>query len=200
MTLVQSRTLHLQRIVHENPFPSESTSQLSDLKERLEALEARPSSGSPSRHRNGTPEGITGKQEATLVRDVRNVIQPELDALNRAVRRYEKKATVLSLQTEARFNAMDTRLNDAISLAAAAAKHSNSQPGLIQWLAESIIDLVMLPFRGLFSLMLFPFRTALGLLQHKKLPERRSRSGRGARTSASYRSGSDRQPTRVSRR
>ena len=49
-------------------------------------------------------------------------IQPELDALNRAVRRYEKKATVLALQTEARLGAVDTRLDDAIALAAAAAK------------------------------------------------------------------------------
>ncbi|KAH6671583.1 hypothetical protein F5X68DRAFT_264831 [Plectosphaerella plurivora] len=197
MTLVQARTLHLQRLVSENPDLT-PPGQLSRLMERLEALEARPESSSPSRQRSGTPELYAAKQEH-LVRDVRNVIQPELDALNRAVRRYEKKATLLSMQTESRFNSLDARLNDALSLAAAAAKHSTS-PGFFQWAAESCMDAVMLPFKAFFSLILFPFRTILRLIQGKKLPERRSRSGRGSRSSNHVRSGGDRPPGRISRR
>lgn len=203
MTLVQARTLHLQRLVNENPFTGESAppAQLSRLLERIEALEAletRPESGSPARQRSGTPEMYANRQES-MVRDVRNLIQPDLDALNRAVRRYEKKATLLSLQTESRFNSVDARMNDALSLAAAAAKHSTS-PGFFQWVAESCIDAVMLPFKAFFTLILFPFRTILRLVQGKRLPERRSRSGRSSRSSNHARSGGDRPPARVSRR
>jgi hypothetical protein len=197
MTLVQARTLHLQRLVTENPDLA-PPGQLSRLLERLEALEAQADPGSPSRQRSGTPELYAAKQEH-MVRDVRNVIQPELDALNRAVRRYEKKATLLSLQTESRFNSLDARLNDALSLAAAAAKLSTS-PGFFQWAAESCVEAVMLPFKAFFSLILFPFRTMLRLIQGKKPSERRSKSGRGSRSSNHARSGGDRPPGRVSRR
>lgn len=170
MRLVQSRTLHLQRIIHENPYAGESTSpkQISQVLERLEALESQvgPNLPAPTTDR-GAQELAKAKQEAAMVRDVRQAIQPELDALNRAVRRYEKKATVQALQTESRFGLVDARLNDAIALAAAAAKNSAASPSAMQWLAEWAVGLVVLPFRAAFSLLMFPLRILVGLVSRK---------------------------------
>ncbi|KAM0334113.1 hypothetical protein ACHAQA_001133 [Verticillium albo-atrum] len=206
--LVQSRTLRLQRYVHENPFKqvSANASHIDMLQARIEALESRSAEagatpGTSTKQQNGTTEAATQKQQAALLRDVRNAIQPELDALNRAVRRYEKKATLLSMQTESRFGTLDTRLSDAIALAAAAAKNSAAQPSLLQWVAESVWDLCMMPFRALVSVLLLPFRTLLGLLKRtKRVPEKTPRSGRTSRSAGQSRSGSDRPPSRLSRR
>ncbi|KAM0281344.1 hypothetical protein ACHAQH_003612 [Verticillium albo-atrum] len=207
--LVQSRTLRLQRYVHENPYKqvSANTTHIDMLQERIEALEARPAAmaagatGASQEQQSGITGAAEQKQQAALLRDVRNAIQPELDALNRAVRRYEKKATVLAMQTESRFGQLDGRLSDAIALAAAAAKNSAAQPSLLQWLAESVWNICMLPFRALVSVLLLPFRTLLGLLKRKKrVPEKIPRSGRMPRPAGQSRSGSDRPPSRLSRR
>ncbi|KAI6781095.1 uncharacterized protein J7T54_003262 [Emericellopsis cladophorae] len=122
--LVQSRTLHLQRVVQKASQPSATSTRISELMTRLERLETQSSSLQEPEKENATKTADTWKQEAAMVRQVRNGIQPELDALNRAVRRYEKKATLLQMQTESRFTAMDGRLENAIALAAAAAKNS----------------------------------------------------------------------------
>ncbi|CRK30511.1 hypothetical protein BN1708_005167, partial [Verticillium longisporum] len=206
--LVQSRTLRLQRYVHENPYSqvAANSTHMATLQERIEALEARPASAaattagtSQKQQQNGAAEQ---KQQAALLRDVRNAIQPELDALNRAVRRYEKKATVLAMQTESRFAMLDARLGDAIALAAAAAKNSAAQPSLLRWLTESTWSLCMLPFRALTSVLLLPFRTLLGLLKRqKRAPDKTARSARSVRPSSGQsRSGSDRPLSRLSRR
>ncbi|KAL2754644.1 hypothetical protein ACRALDRAFT_1076269 [Sodiomyces alcalophilus JCM 7366] len=185
MRLVQSRTLHLQRIIHENPYAEKPTSPRpasEEVLERLEALESRLAPNPPAPTDRAASELAKAKQEAAMVRDVRQAIQPELDALNRAVRRYEKKATVQALQTDARFGVVDTRLNDAIALAAAAAKNSAPSPSLMQWLAESAVALVVLPFRALFSLLMLPYRTLIGLMSRKnRWSGKSSRSGRASK-------------------
>ncbi|KAL9944721.1 hypothetical protein ACHAQF_003412 [Verticillium nonalfalfae] len=205
--LVQSRTLRLQRYVHENPYSqvAANSTHIATLQERIEALEARPPSATTSgtsqkQQQNGAAE--QKQQQAALSRDVRNAIQPELDALNRAVRRYEKKATVLAMQTESRFAMLDARLSDALALAAAAAKNSAAQPSLLRWLTESAWNLCLLPFRALTSVLLLPFRTLLGLLKRqKRVPDKMSRSARSVRPSSGQsRSGSDRPLSRLSRR
>ncbi|ROT38799.1 hypothetical protein SODALDRAFT_311822 [Sodiomyces alkalinus F11] len=187
MRLVQSRTVHLQRIVHENPYEQEPSGggprQINEVLERLEVLESRRDPNPPAPTDRGASELARAKQEAAMVRDIRNAIQPELDALNRAVRRYEKKATVQALQTESRFGVVDTRLNDAIALAAAAAKNSAAAPGFLQWLVESAVGLVVLPFRALVSLVMFPFRTLVGFVSRKnRTSGKSSRSGRASKS------------------
>ncbi|KAK3950669.1 hypothetical protein QBC32DRAFT_10868 [Pseudoneurospora amorphoporcata] len=203
--LIQARTLHLQRIVHQNPY-SESVvppTRLQEILERLNELEQRaagskPSNGSANPHNNGQSDGSEGDQGQQqnlnpkvrdgMVREVRNTIQPDLDALNRAVRRYEKKATVLAYQTEARLGALDGRLNDAIALAAAAAKaggtgarpHGNNSRangatgfdggfGLLGMLAKALDTIVwaaVMPFQALLGfVVLFPLRAVAGFLK-----------------------------------
>ncbi|KAF9871632.1 hypothetical protein CkaCkLH20_10830 [Colletotrichum karsti] len=202
MKLVQCRTLQLQRDVHVNPFKEETVTpdQVRVLMARLELLESRPEP-MPIKH-NGNSDNSKIKQEAAIARDVRNAIQPDLDALNRAVRRYEKKATVLAFQTESRFAAVDTRLNDAIALAAAAAKNSAARPGFLQWLVESVWAIITMPFYAVVALLVLPFKTVRGLLKRKKkqLPERSSRSSRNGKAMGHGRVAADRPPSRVSKR
>ncbi|KAJ0116512.1 hypothetical protein J7T55_007492 [Diaporthe amygdali] len=145
LKLIQARTLHLQRIVRLTPTPASTKEQLEEMRLRVAQLELRAEAAEAvtaqsleiSAQRQQQQQNSSLKQGPALVREVRNAIQPELDALNRAVRRYEKKATVLALQTESRLGAVDTRLSDAIALAAAAAKQSDqsqwSYTALLRW-------------------------------------------------------------------
>lgn len=206
LTLVQSRTLHLQRVVHSNLHKHEpaAPAYLSELTQRLDQLESRVATGDFVASQNGGSDagGGRAKQEAAMVRDVRNAIQPELDALNRAVRRYEKKATLLAFQTESRLGALDTRLDDAIALAAAAAKNSNAQRNvagrLLSWAGAAIL----LPVRTLSSLVYLPFKAFSGLLSgYKKGGANRTQWGLPhGKSPAQGRTSADRPSTRLSKR
>lgn len=212
LKLVQARTLHLQRIVNSNPYKgtSPSVSQIQDMSRRLAELESRtaaPYVPGTSPVGNGTtePGKQGGKADAILVREVRNAIQPELDALNRAVRRYEKKATVLSFQTESRLGAIDMRLNDAISLAAAAAKNSTSQGSFLGWLAERTMRLALMPVHTVLTVVALPFRAITSLVGRSRgeTSEKTWRERRNGKNSSSGRmsfSDRDRIPSRVSKR
>ncbi|KAB5558397.1 hypothetical protein GE09DRAFT_112002 [Coniochaeta sp. 2T2.1] len=221
LKLVRARTLHLQRVVNANPYrgASPTLSQVQDMARRLAELELHAAAGFPNNNNNnGTAvaaeqqqpgKQATQQQNSLLVREVRNAIQPELDALNRAVRRYEKKATVLAFQTEARFGAMESRLNDAISLAAAAAKNSASQGSFLGWLAERTTALAMLPVRAGLTVVALPFKAITSLLRRDKgevggdkrlRGDRTPRGGKGG-TTATRLSSSDRVvPSRLSKR
>ncbi|KAK0629723.1 hypothetical protein B0T17DRAFT_506247 [Bombardia bombarda] len=211
--LVRARTLHLQKIVQSNLYGEEilTRAQWQELVGRINELEVRAAGGTAAAAANGSTKDLSrqqGKQEAHIVREVRNSIQPELDALNRAVRRYEKKATVLAYQTESRLGAIDTRLNDAISLAAAAAKNSSSDWNFLGWLFERLLWAVMLPFSAIMGLVMLLFRTVFGVFGRNKKAYREKnygdrRSGRGASSSGRLSSSDrdrDRVPTRLSRR
>ena len=139
--LGQSRTLHLQRVV--NALPEEGKpdkEHVIDLNKRLEELEAHVA-GASSETCSG---GGTAKATAEVTAEVRRGLQPDLDALNRAVRRYEKRATILTMQTESRLQDLEARMNDAITLAAAAERNKHN-PGqgisaiLLQWLFAAMV-------------------------------------------------------------
>lgn len=233
LKLIQARTLHLQRIVQSVPVARSVVVQLEEMRARMAQLElraeateeataatlARSATQQQQAHQqSGTLGGGSGgKQEAALVREVRNAIQPELDALNRAVRRYEKKATVLALQTESRLGSVDMRLNDAISLAAAAAKQSNrSQWGLAAltaWVTEWMVTIVTIPYHVAMYIIMWPFKTVADLCfkgHRRSSRDGRNGSGRSGRHSGfkGSRNGSgsdkdryrDRVPSRLSRR
>ncbi|TQS32092.1 hypothetical protein Golomagni_07602, partial [Golovinomyces magnicellulatus] len=146
--LVQARTLHLQKIVHNNPYSSPTTagSQLEEVLERLQLLESRAIIQPTRSNSDGSTEL---SPEASIVKDVRQAIQPDLDALNRAVRRYEKKATTLQLNTESRFGAVDARLDDAIALAAVAAKNSKQTGNIVSRMLDSALTIVLFPINTL---------------------------------------------------
>ena len=146
--MVQARTLYLQRTVSVNPHAQNSSSisseTIHDISTRLADIEKHV----VDNNSNGAPSNASS---ADLIAQTRKSVQPDLDALNRAVRRYEKRATLLTLQTESRLQELEKRMGDAITLAAAAERSSQSNR---QWrgsgvglLIEWITIVSLLPFQ-----------------------------------------------------
>ena len=208
--LLKSRTVHLQRVVQANGTPSTSLGpigkeQLDKVIERLGKLESRSPTEETGLRQNLTSDSDRLKQEAVMTRDVRNAIQPELDALNRAVRRYEKKATLLQFQTESRFMAVDAKLEDAIALAAAAAKNNVPRQNVLLWAAESLLTVFLLPVHAMLQVLLLPLKTLVGLVNRQKRQQHppgkaTTRATRQSRTQGSPRWNNDGQPNRVGKR
>ncbi len=115
-----------------------------------------------------TEPSLSGKQSSVLTTEVRRTLQPDLDALNRAVRRYEKRATLQTFQTESRLNELESRLNDAISLAAAAANNAQHKRGFTGIIVEWAATAVVLPLQALGTLASLPFKTAATLITYIK--------------------------------
>jgi hypothetical protein len=165
--LIQARTLYLQRIVNSNPYDNMGSKDKADVKElarRLEELEAR-TMAEPTRAPYSSEPILNGKQAAVVSTEVRRALQPELDALNRAVRRYEKRATLQTMQTESRLLDLEARLADAISLAAAAAQTSQrTKYGLWSMLVEWIASIIVLPLQAFGALASLPFKTIIALI------------------------------------
>ena len=200
--LLHSRTLHLRRMVRRNPYSSAATGasavRLDEILERLEALETRLSDG----ERESQQEMSSETKTAAMIRQVRNGMQPELDALIRAVRRYEKKATLLQLQTESRFETVDARLEDAIALAAAAAKNSVSRRNMLAWFADAAVGTLLFPFRAALQVLLLPVKMASALGYRRgngEPPVVRAPRTRGVRVSNQSRYSGDRAPARVAK-
>ncbi|KAI0908779.1 hypothetical protein F4823DRAFT_466437 [Ustulina deusta] len=202
--MLQMRTLRVQAIVAQNPHAQKpiTSEQIQALYDRLDELEAHNAPKGSSMSNNDRPEAPQKLVESTVGREFRKSVQPELEALNRAMRRYEKKLTLLASQTDNRIEYVEYRLNDAIALAAVAAKNSNSQRTLVGWLMERGTTVVMLPVQAVAAVVTFPFRTASTLFRWKgkQAPEKTQRSLRTSKLPVQGRGGSDRVPTRVSRR
>ncbi|KAL4870377.1 hypothetical protein BDV12DRAFT_166245 [Aspergillus spectabilis] len=165
LRMVQTRTLHLQRIISDTGNPDSdfehklSASSLQDLTKRLEELEAhiasRLDTPDNKENENEPPRELTPQeQEYTLslvsqaAAEYRRCFQSDIDALNRAVRRYEKRTTVSAYETESRLHAIETKLRDALSLAAAAQRSSAKQPILRDFFSlvlEWTTTVVLLP-------------------------------------------------------
>lgn len=131
--MVQARTLYLQRVVASSaPDEDEKVdaSKVHDLAKRLEELEAHVAE-SIAQGLAGGPTANNGSviDQKQIVSEVRRGIQPDLDALNRAIRRYEKRTTVSDFQTDTRFEEMETRIKDTTALAANA-QRKNTAPSL----------------------------------------------------------------------
>ena len=171
LKLVQARTLHLQRIVKDNPYTSVDEKQdldISSIKARLAELEhhnSNPiSTSSPDAVGKAASAELSARQVAVMTSGVRKTFQPDLDALNRAVRRYEKRATLQAMQTESRLLDIEARLGDAVALAAAAAKQ---RPGksLIAVAVEYTGKAMVLPWQVGGWVMAMPWRLVRGVLE-----------------------------------
>ncbi|KAI1434362.1 hypothetical protein GGR50DRAFT_407971 [Xylaria sp. CBS 124048] len=202
--MLQKRTLHVQALVAENPYVQKpvSNDQIKALYDRLNELEARWTSGVAPLRSAVQPELPQELVESAVGRELRRRVQPELEALNRAMRRYEKRLTLLASQSDSRIEYMDSRFNDAIALAAIAAKNSNSQRTLVGWLTEKMTVMTLLPVQTATAVVTFPFRTASTLLRWtaKTAPEKAQRPLRNMKPAGQGKSNADRVPTRMSRR
>lgn len=174
--MVQARTLHLQRIVASSSRAPEedkaTASKLAELTTRIEELEAHISSAATA----PPPPSISQSKEepdqalvAQATTDIRKAIQPELDALTRAVRRYEKRTTLTSFQTDSRLRDLESQIRDALSLALAAQR--SNQPrrfGLVSAAFDCAYALVVTPLHILISIASIPSRIANWGLQSVK--------------------------------
>lgn len=182
--LITNRTLHLQRIASGAREPSSSGGKrekaLEDLIDRLAVLEAK----------TNTDHSISGmtptsKEEmANLSSDMKRRYEPRLEALERAVRRYEKRATTLTLLTEQRLQSLESRLQDALSLAAVAAQ-SNNKPGLVFAVLSAMSRAMMLPFNALWLFLVWPLKATETFLEKASefiygRPKRRARRSESA--------------------
>lgn len=201
--LIQARTLHLQRVANNNPYDNANADEVGDIKDllrRVAHLESYKSlTGSPPANGSSEP-ALNGKQAAIVTTEIRRTLQPELDALNRAVRRYEKRATLQTMQTESRLLDLEARLADAISLAAAAAQNNQRQrynlwTKLVEWIASGVV----LPLQAFGALASLPFKTIIALIDFGKAivigrqrPAEKSHKISNGRSSAYSRIGPDR--------
>ena len=154
--MIQSRTLHLQRTVHRNPYEAARVepSQMLDLANRVNELESHIANKSSNVNGNMIP-----RNAAQVTSEVRKLLQPDLDALNRAVRRYEKRATLLTLQTESRLQDLESRMADAISLAAAAERGNlAARRGFAAILLDWVCAVVVVPTSTAWTMMMLPAR------------------------------------------
>lgn len=147
------RTFHLQRIVHSDSKDSLKPADAQGLINKLAELEARLDS----------PMNNCNVDVAKVSAEVRQSMQHQLDALNRAVRKYEKRHMAQSIQIEARFQEMDLRLKDTLSLAAAAAR-TGQRPGLIAVAMSWIGSTVNYSLTLALDIALYPWRTVASLI------------------------------------
>ncbi|KAL8734824.1 MAG: hypothetical protein Q9166_001176 [cf. Caloplaca sp. 2 TL-2023] len=156
--MVQARTLYLQRSVgagtREETNPDAPTA--ADMSKRLDELEAYVAKSLGI----GSPTSVINGDVDRIKTEVRNSLQPDLDALNRAVRRYEKRMVALTMQTESRLQELESRMSDAITLAAAAERSSTQQKArrgssafmLFDWISMAML----LPLQAGWAVVSFP--------------------------------------------
>ncbi|CAD6499336.1 BgTH12-03456 [Blumeria graminis f. sp. triticale] len=157
MKLIQARTLHLQRVVSSKPYRKDVTLKtIKEISRRLEEVEAR----NLTLHKTSSEFTVIEKQLNLISSEIRKSLHSEIDTLNRAVRRYEKRASIQTIQTESRLQELESRLQDTISIAAIAAKATTSQrihthqltTAIIKWAATTLI----FPFQAFNSLVRLP--------------------------------------------
>ena len=136
--LVQSRILYLQRRAAKNPFVAADLDPVvvEDIKTRLSELES---------HVVNTVQETNPVSDQVTIVELRKTIQPELDALNRAVRRYEKRAIALELQVRAELQDHDQRIKDALALAAAVTRQKK---GNLMTVLDFLAAIVVWPIQA----------------------------------------------------
>ncbi|KAE8349142.1 hypothetical protein BDV28DRAFT_67707 [Aspergillus coremiiformis] len=179
LKMVQARTLHLQRIVAtptESPKDRIDASKILDLSKRLEELEAYVSETAAVRlateslsqeHSQPHEQDYTQSLVSQTTAEVRKWVQPDIDALNRAVRRFEKRTTMASAQTDSRLETLETQVQDAISLAAAAQRSTTRKHrGFLFVLFEWPYAAALLPAQIFMSIAVLPFQMTRWCLRY----------------------------------
>lgn len=193
LRMVQGRTLYLQRVVaaaaeEEDEDREIDHNKILDLSARLEDLEAhvadKAATTTGENSKQATGESIKPEILAQIILEVGQSIQPELDALNRAVRRYEKKTALMAFQTETRMNQLDAQVQDAIALAAAAQRSaSDHRQSFVFVLLDWMAAVVVMPVRLLMQLVSLPGRMGSFCLQNVSAllggGKRRRKGGKG---------------------
>jgi len=192
--LIDHRTAHLQKIVaapvvEENPINDELVSQILQRLEAAESRLANTTAGSerPRETYSSDKSGVssptlivsssTAATAAALVTagSATQTFQPQLDALNRAMRRYEKRASMQSVILDARLRDLDNRVGDALSLAAAASRMSQKQ-GLTSWVFDAINRLIANVLQTMYALAILPWKMTQRIYVFLLGPRRKKRT------------------------
>jgi hypothetical protein len=195
--MIQARTLYLQRhvnleVLEENRKGDKGA--IEDLSTRVEELEAHIANGIAEKNTSDLTESsetITAKASSQATAEVRKAVQPELEALNRAMRRYEKRSTISAVQQEARMQELEARVKDVVVLAAAVQRHADRQPrNFVLILANWVCALVVVPVEYLYAAMKVPNRllSSLSAMPKRYLsklaPSKRGKEGKGSKKTA----------------
>lgn len=181
--LITNRTMHLQRVVNGlDGLASKDTEKNAEFESRLEILEAKVAEPVIA------PAPIPAQKEemSQLSVEIRKRYEPRIEALERAVRRYEKRVTTLSIATESRLQTLEGRLHDALSLAAVAAQTSQ-RPSVLAATITYLSRVFMMPVELACSAFLWPIRMVEDLarmaLGSTKKAKKRSSADRPAKSS-----------------
>jgi hypothetical protein len=165
--LVLQHTLHLQRIVNSNPYRMVriTPTRYRDLLSRIGDLEARvlaqPDDAAGGGGGGGGHQGcqcsdperqqaMIGKMRDEVTQQVRAALHPEIDAVVRAVRRYEKKSSTLTHDTEQQMLDLRRRLDDAIALSAVVARNGAERGSMMGKVARGGLYVVTFPVTAIF--------------------------------------------------
>ncbi|KAL1392263.1 hypothetical protein HDK64DRAFT_250618 [Phyllosticta capitalensis] len=175
LRLLRARTLYLQRVVRDHLDPDgvrPEDSSIGDLRLRVGELETHMADMAS---KNAAVKNKDASKSPAVPAEVMNLVrqsfQPQLDALNRAVRRYEKRATTQTMVTEARLQDLESRLKDALALAAAAAAHGGhkKQSSLIVLLFEFLGSVFMMPINAAWAMFVYPFQLTTDTVRKTKI-------------------------------
>jgi hypothetical protein len=169
--MISRRTLHLQQLVLTEPSDEPGAGTAQGLPQRVAELEARFEGPMPANNIDMT----------RITSEVRQTMQIQLDALNRAVRKYEKRQLAQTMQIEARFQDIDQQLKDTLALAASAAR-TGHKPGIITTTLSWIAGMFAYALQTAWDIAMFPLRTANSVIEAVQTSFTKDRRYTGRRT------------------
>lgn len=148
ITRKEARVKRLQRIAAAEVRNQLSKADVEQLAQRLAEIEAR----------LAEPVAKNEIDTARLSATIHQTVQPQVDALNRAMRRYEKKLVAQVMQTDARMLDFEARLRDVLSLAAA-----GQRPGVITMGSTFVLQVTSYAVRTAWGVVTYPYRMVVGI-------------------------------------
>ncbi|KAK2853247.1 hypothetical protein FQN49_005263 [Arthroderma sp. PD_2] len=172
LRMVQARTLYLQRVVESNKPKTDDEKTESgaflEFSRRLEELESRLPPENPeliiTEKDKGASIELDGSRDS-IVAEIRNSIQGDIDTLNRVVRRQEKRCNVASVKLEGRLRTIDSYMAalDPLIAAGKQEKSHGSRPryrfkydSLLKGVTSTIMAIIVPPLRVAWSIAMLP--------------------------------------------
>jgi len=155
--LIRQRSWRLQEVVHSPP-----SGRLERMVTRMDELEALMQT---------VIQEVDSVRERDLVSEVRWNINPDLEALNRAVRRYEKREALSTTSTAMKLRNLETQLNEMAPLLSTIAVAQNRQRfSYFHSLYDLIDNAISFPFFLIHKAVLRPLKTAIPFSTGKAKP------------------------------
>lgn len=183
--LVKRRTLHLQRTIvdSDEAYIGPSKSRIAGLTARIDELEQRLVQQQQAEQE--TLNGHVAKKSHVdeLSIEMKKRYESRIDALERAVRRYEKRTTTLAMVTEQRLKTLDGRLESTLSLATVAAQQSRQRSAAGR-VMDVLVATTLLPVQLVEFVIMWPIKILedvyarlMGLLLGPRKSEGKRRDG-----------------------